>query len=171
MQPNCWRPKRWPWSFPPGYKFGFWTGKQSWRAAGYYPGPRDRMTIAAGAAVAPYFHVMNFSGVVARDAADAQVVPSHEMAIISITGSSDRDGLARFRMYQKTGKDTGFPTSRFSVNFLNCVGSARNPLFLRRAYYPPGDQPIMGRLFNMDTSHTQNVQIVLVGLRRQGAIS
>lgn len=171
-QPNCWRAKQWPWEFPPGYRWGYWTGHNSVRAAGYYPGPRDRMAIAAGAAVEPYFHVMNFA-IPGRDTITTQVVPEGDMAIVAITGNTDLspdDANAfpgsRIRFYQKTGKETGFNVNDKPTNIANLLGTGRLPLVLRKPYYPPAEEPILGRVVSAATG-SQNVQIVLVGLRRR----
>ncbi len=169
-QPNAWGAQKWPWEFPPGYRWGIWTGHNSVRAAGYYPGPRDRMAIAAGAALEPYWHVMNFTAVLPRDTADSQLVPTGDMAIVAMTASAVSGVAAptfRSQLYQKTGKDTGFNTSRMPVNFPNIWGAGNLPFVLRKPYYPPSGQPILGRVINQDTALTVNIQLVLFGLRRR----
>ena len=169
-QLNCWRARKWSGEFPPGYRWGIWTGRNSVRAPGYYPGPRDRMAIAAGAALEPYWHVMNFTAVEARGTADSQVVPTGDIAIVALMGSiTEAAGANTFRSqeYQKTGKDTGFSWSRLPVNNANLWGTGALPFVLRRAYYPPPGQPILGRVISQNAAAAETIQLVLFGLRRR----
>lgn len=159
--------------YPAGWTRGYFLGARKHDSSRFFPSPAARAAVARGREIEPYWHVMNFAPA-SRDSGDSQVLPEGDVSILALMATSDQADNADGRSYQSQlfqtargqGGQVGFRFCRQGVNNRNFFGTARRPFFLRTPYFAPGLQPLIARVANVTTA-TNNVQVVLFGLRRR----
>jgi hypothetical protein len=138
------------------HALGVWLTYRKVASAGYVPGPVSRASLANKLHLD---YVFNFA-LTARLNAEDRIVTSTDFYLVTLIGSSSLPAGFRVQLYDS------FARQRLSdpVNFPNYLGDARHPHILRKPYRFCGNQPILVRVQNLDTSGaTNNIQIVLGG--------
>jgi len=133
-------------------------------------GPRAREAVANRApTVEPYWHVMNFPTLAARDSGTGQIVPSGDFALVALIGTSGAAAGFQSQLYQTSKNRDGFRFSRQGVNQANIFGTAQRPCYLRKPYFVSDLRSILATVQAAHTSGTSSLQLVLFGYKRRTA--
>lgn len=169
-QPNCWQQSRWPWTFPPGWPRGFYTGQRKLASKAYFPGSKERAIVSSGFIVEPYWTVVNVAPL-SRESLKDSFLPQGDTAYLALmaTHSSDASPTGtdfQARLYQVLDENSGLRMSRGGINSGNIFGTGSRAFVLRTPYFPGNLRILATQITNIQTT-TNTIQAVIYGVRRR----
>lgn len=113
----------------------------------------------------PYSFVFNHA-VGAGLTNDQDVTFDSDCYLISIEGNASRDtGSFRTQFYEVVDSETGLRHMRLGMNDAGLVGTAQRQAFFQHPHKMSAGQVLLSRVLNLDATHTNNVQIVIFGVK------